>query len=111
MDILVLGAGAWGTALAVAAGARHRVTLGARNEAQAAEIAAQCENRHYLPGHRLPGGVTVASPATGDPATLAARHALVIVATPMAGLRDTLRALRGCQAPVAWLCKGFEAPV
>jgi len=111
MDILVLGAGAWGTALAISAGARHRVTLWARNAAQAAAIAREGENRHYLPGHPLPGGVSVASPANGDAATLAARHALVIVATPMAGLRETLLALRGCTAPVAWLCKGFEAPV
>jgi len=35
---------------------------------------------------------------------------LVIVATPMAALRSMLLALRGCTAPVAWLCKGFEAP-
>lgn len=34
---------------------------------------------------------------------------LVIVATPMAALRGMLLALRGCTAPVAWLCKGFEA--
>jgi len=36
MDILVLGAGAWGTALAISAGERHRVTLWARDAAQAA---------------------------------------------------------------------------
>ena len=35
----------------------------------------------------------------------------MIVATPMAGLRETLTALRDCPQPVAWLCKGFEAPV
>jgi glycerol-3-phosphate dehydrogenase (NAD(P)+) len=111
MDILVLGAGAWGTALAIGAGTRHRVTLWARNAAQAADIATHRENRHYLPGHGLPAGVTIASPVDGHPAALAARHALVIVATPMAGLRETLFALRNCAAPVAWLCKGFEAPV
>jgi len=35
---------------------------------------------------------------------------LVIVATPMAGLRDMLTLLSGQRIPVAWLCKGFEAP-
>ena len=109
--VAVIGAGAWGTALAIGAGARHRVTLWARSATQAAAMAADGENRHYLPGHRLPAGVTIASSADGDPATLAARHALVIVATPMAGLRETLLALRDCAAPVVWLCKGFEAPV
>ena len=34
---------------------------------------------------------------------------LVVVATPMAALRGMLGALHGCTAPVAWLCKGFEA--
>ena len=41
MDILVLGAGAWGTALAISAGARHRVTLRARDGAQAASLNVQ----------------------------------------------------------------------
>ena len=84
MDILVIGAGAWGTALAVSAGARHRVTLWARDPAQAADIASRRENLHYLPGCRLPDGVVVASPAGGWIAALARGHALVIVATPMA---------------------------
>jgi glycerol-3-phosphate dehydrogenase (NAD(P)+) len=36
---------------------------------------------------------------------------LVIVATPMAGLRDMLSRLRGHPGAVAWVCKGFETPV
>lgn len=111
MDILVLGAGAWGTALAISAGARHGVTLWARDAAQAEALGRDRENRHYLAGFRLPEGVAVAGPAQGTPASLAARHALVIVATPMAGLRGMLTELRDCGRPVAWLCKGFEAPV
>ena len=110
MDILVLGAGAWGTALAISAGTRHRVTLWARDAAQAAAIAQARENVHYLPGARLVEGVRVAGPQAGTPAALAGRHELVIVATPMAGLREMLTALRDCARPVAWLCKGFEAP-
>lgn len=110
MDILVLGAGAWGTALAIGAGGRHRVTLRARDPAQAEAIAKRRENLQYLPGQRLPDAVTVLGPAAGEPAQLAARHDLVIVATPMAGLRAMLAALRDCERPVAWLCKGFEAP-
>jgi glycerol-3-phosphate dehydrogenase (NAD(P)+) len=110
MDILVLGAGAWGTALAISAGTRHRVTLWARDAAQAAAIAQARENVHYLPGARLVEGIRVAGPQAGTAATLATHHELVIVATPMAGLRDMLTALRECARPVAWLCKGFEAP-
>lgn len=110
MDILVLGAGAWGTALAISAGTRHRVTLWARDAAQAAALAQHRENRPYLAGFRLPEGVRVADPAAAGIAALAAGHELVIVATPMAGLRSMLVALRDCARPVAWLCKGFEAP-
>ncbi len=110
MDILVLGAGAWGTALAISAGARHRVTLWARDPAQAAAIATRGENLHYLPGCRLPAGVAVVSHEAGAVADLARRHELAIIATPMAGLREMLTALRDCARPVAWLCKGFEAP-
>lgn len=110
MDILVLGAGAWGTALAIGAGTRHRVTLRARDAAVARAIAQRRENAQYLPGFALPAGVTVAGPDAGEPAALARTHDLAIIATPMAGLRGMLAALRDCGRPVAWLCKGFEAP-
>ena len=108
MDILVLGAGAWGTALAISAGARHRVTLWARDPAQARAIAAGGENTKYLPGFALPSSVALSADA---PLPLAARHELVIVATPMAALREMLTTLRDTRQPVAWLCKGFEKPV
>lgn len=104
---LVLGAGAWGTALAIGA-ARHgaaRVTLWARDAAQAREIADARENRRYLGGQRLPDALQVAA---GDVLALAAQADLIVIATPMAALREWLGALRGVKAPVAWLCKGFE---
>jgi glycerol-3-phosphate dehydrogenase (NAD(P)+) len=73
---------------------------------QAAAIAAEGENRKYLPGLRLPAGVRVESGP--DLEALARRHELVIVASPMAGLRELLTRLADCGRPVAWLCKGFE---
>lgn len=110
MDILVLGAGAWGTALAISAGARHRVSLWARDAAQGAAIAAARENSKYLPGQPLPAGVHLADVSVAGLPALAQRHDLVIIATPMAGLRGMLAALHAVQRPVAWLCKGFETP-
>jgi glycerol-3-phosphate dehydrogenase (NAD(P)+) len=109
MKIIVFGAGAWGTALAAAAASRHEVTLWARDGAQAQGLAAARENRRYLPGVALPAQLLIRS----DPgvAALAARNDLAIVATPMAGLRGLLEQLRAHAGPVAWLCKGFEAPV
>lgn len=110
MKIIVLGAGAWGTALAISAAqhpAGHAVTLWARDGNQAAAMRAARQNARYLPGIPFPPALAVAD---GDPAVvLAAGADLVIVATPMAALREILQALRGCPAPVAWLCKGFEA--
>ena len=110
MKIVVIGAGAWGTAMAISAAAHpagHTVTLWARNAQQVADMQAQRSNARYLQGIALPPALALAG---GDVAALAAAADLVIVATPMAALRAMLLQLRGCQAPVAWLCKGFEAP-
>ena len=109
MKIIVLGAGAWGTAVAMSAAqhpAGHAVTLWARDAAQAAQMQTQRHNARYLPGITLPPSLTLAH---GGFAALWTGADLVIVATPMAALRGMLQALQGCVAPVAWLCKGFEA--
>ena len=109
MKIIVLGAGAWGTAVAMSAAqhpAGHAVTLWARDAAQATQMQTQRHNARYLPGITLPPSLTLAH---GDFAALWTGADLVIVATPMAALRGMLQALHGCAAPVAWLCKGFEA--
>jgi glycerol-3-phosphate dehydrogenase (NAD(P)+) len=111
LRILVLGAGAWGTALAASAAARHTVSLWSRDALQAAAINASRENARYLPGIALPAALAVRSEPLAALPALAAAHDLIIIATPMAGLRGLLVALQGCTAPVAWLCKGFEAPV
>jgi glycerol-3-phosphate dehydrogenase (NAD(P)+) len=110
LNILVLGAGAWGTALAASAAPRHAVSLWARDARQAAVIAATRENARYLPGIALPASLAVCSEPMAALPALATAHDLIIIATPMAGLRGLLVALQGCTAPVAWLCKGFEEP-
>lgn len=109
MKIVVFGAGAWGTALAVSAAARHQVTLWARDATQAAAIARDRENRRYLPGIALPASIPVRTGSVDTIAPIAREHDLAIIATPMAGLREMLTALRLHSGPVAWLCKGFES--
>lgn len=105
MRICVLGAGAWGTALAVNAADRHAVTLWARDDAQLAAMGSTRQNIRYLPSVLLPASLGLA----GGTVQAAARDAdLVIVATPMAALREQLGALAGVTVPVAWLCKGVE---
>lgn len=106
MDILVAGAGAWGTALAVsAARAGRRVTLWARDAGQVAAMAAARENTRYLPGQTLPPALDLVS---GELGSAARGRDLIVIATPMAALRPTLHGLAGQSAAVAWLCKGFE---
>jgi glycerol-3-phosphate dehydrogenase (NAD(P)+) len=106
MRIAVLGAGAWGTAIAAVASARHEVLLWARDPAQAAQMVRERVNSRYLPGVGLAQPLAI----TGElPAALAhAAAGLAIVATPMAALRETLLGLPQAQ-PVLWLSKGFEA--
>jgi glycerol-3-phosphate dehydrogenase (NAD(P)+) len=111
MKILLLGAGAWGTALAVSAARRHQVALWARNPAHASALRAAGENMRYLPGIPLTEALRVVDGAPAEVPLLCSGQDLVVIATPMAGLRELLGALRDCQAPVAWLCKGFEVPL
>jgi len=113
MKIVVLGAGAWGTALAVNAAnnlaCQHAVTLWARDLRQADAMQAQRENVRYLPGIALPPSVTVNSDPVAQIGKLVEGFDLLVIATPMAGLRELLTRLTACRAPVVWLCKGFEA--
>ena len=115
MKIVVIGAGAWGTALAVSVAghrrANHDVTLWARDAAQAAALQAVRENRRYLPKVALPASLQVLGPLQVQVGALAADAELVVLATPMAGLRGLLLQLADCRVPLAWLCKGFEPGV
>ena len=102
--LAVLGAGAWGTAFSIALGGRHRVTLWARDAAQARALGTDRRNSRYLPEIALPEAVLVE--ADLDRALSGAE--LLVVATPVAGLRDLLAKLKGGKVPLVWLCKGFE---
>ncbi len=108
MKIALLGAGAWGTAMAVAAAQRHEVLLWARDPAQAAAIAAARCNERYLPEVPLPPSVRVTAEHAAALAFGAGRDALTVLATPMAGLREQLQALPDRRS-VLWLSKGLDA--
>lgn len=114
MNITVIGAGAWGTALAISLAAQHRVTLWARDAAQVAEMRDTRCNQRYLPHLRLPETMRLESDFD------AALHdaELLIVAVPASAFRPLLQSVvkvvakSGPRAPapgVVWLCKGFEA--
>ena len=107
MKITLLGAGAWGTALSIAFAGKHDLTLWSREEDVAADLVATRENHRFFPGYKLPESVAVAT----DFDAAVGRAELLIVATPIAGLRPTVERLKaiGCTLPVLWVCKGFEA--
>lgn len=115
MKIAFVGAGAWGTALAAAAAPRHQVTLWARDPAHVQAMQQARENTRYLPGIALPPGLQLrcadwSADSQADSAAFAASSELIVLATPIAGLRHWLALLSGAACPVVWLCKGFEAP-
>lgn len=107
MNISILGAGAWGTALALALADRHAVMLWARDARALAAMQAARENSRYLPGFRFPDAL-ILTPDLAQ-ATAHARDGLLIIGTSVAGLRPLLRSLKDVQpANLVWLCKGFE---
>lgn len=107
MKITVIGAGAWGTALAISLSANHRVTLWARDAAQIKAMRAARCNQRYLPDIVLPDNLDL----NADLSAALDDVELVIIAVPTAALRATLQQLAQSRRRfgVLWLCKGFEA--
>ena len=106
MKIAVLGAGAWGTGMALQLAQRHTVLLWSR-EADVAQAMQQTRyNQRYLPDLHLPENIQVYA-GTAKTADVAACD-LVMVTCPVVGLREQLALLHDLQKPLVWLCKGFE---
>lgn len=129
--VAVLGAGAWGTALAIVASRRGPTLLWARQAAQAEQLSALRQNTRHLPDIDLPSPllftssldealafVVPAEPSSPTP------PGLLILGVPLAGLRDLCAALalklsRAAQIEqgyspqmplgIVWTCKGLEA--
>ncbi len=103
----VLGAGSWGTALAVHLGRRGPVALWARAADEPERIAEHGENRRYLPGVPLSPGVSV----TGEVARALDGAGVVVLAVPTQFVRGFLEAHRAAgswQPPIAIAAKGIE---
>jgi len=104
--IAVVGAGAWGTALAnVIARAGRTVTLFARDAASASAIAARRESPH-LPGVRVDERIAIAAPTEHRPDS-----EVILIVVPAQALRDAASGLAGTIAPgtpVVTCAKGIE---
>lgn len=107
MRIAVLGAGAWGSALAISLSDRHSICLWTKDPDHAFEMNAQRINQRFFPGYPLPRTLEITSKLSEalDCADL------TIIVVPVAGLRETLRAIAANNAsmPIVWGCKGFES--
>lgn len=107
MNITILGAGAWGTALSISLSARHRVTLWTNEADQAEEMSASRRNQRFLPDMALPPQLQFSA----DLEAVLPDTELVLVAVPTSALRTILTQVAQRPAPVqiVWVCKGFEA--
>ena len=109
MNITILGAGAWGTALAMSLADRHAVMLWGRDAAAMRDMQQQRENAVYLPGFRLPDSLSLSADFSAALAHVGT-DGLLLVATSLAGLRPLAMQLKSYAIPnIVWLCKGFEA--
>lgn len=106
MKLAVLGAGAWGTALAVQWAAQHEVSLWGRDLALMRDSEARGENQRYLPGIPFPDQLQLT-----DALHVALEGAdVVILAVPTAATRATIALLSQFHfdRPLLWVSKGFE---
>ncbi|HYM48462.1 MAG TPA: 2-dehydropantoate 2-reductase N-terminal domain-containing protein, partial [Burkholderiaceae bacterium] len=110
MNIAVLGAGAWGTAIAAALSARHSVVLYARDAQQCARLARDRVNSRYLPGLTLPPTLQFTDDLNQAVLHGSSHDGLTLVAVPTDALRSIARSVgeTAPAAPFVWLCKGFE---
>ena len=103
-----MGAGSWGTALAVQfARAGHQVTLWGRNAAELRKLDEQRCNARYLPGIAFPEKLH----PDPDLHAVIRKHQDLLICVPSNGFREILLAIRPHLQPgarIAWATKGFE---
>lgn len=105
----VIGAGAWGTALAIHLAKLHpQVQLWARNTEALLKIIADKENKRYLPGSPLPDNIIPSK----DLATLVSSCTHLLVAVPSTTMRDMMQRINSHASDklrgIIWACKGLE---
>jgi len=113
MKVIFLGAGAWGTAMAMHAAKNplcSGVTLWSRSPELAEQIQTSRSNERYLKGIKLPDSLKVTA-SWSDAFQDAQQDTLVVLATPVAGLKEMVsNLLKTNDVPRnwVWLCKGLE---
>ena len=103
MKIAILGAGAWGTALAIALSSRYDISLWEHDAAHFAHLRAH-RTSCFLPEFSLPDRIELHSSVSDA----LAQAGLALIAVPTQGLRQTLRKMKSSRVPTVLACKGFE---
>lgn len=109
MHIGVLGAGAWGTALAAHIAQQYPVTLWTRNQDVVDAINTKHENTIYLPGYQLPTQLNASSDFVNT--LTRTSTGITIIATPLSGLAALCKLMiQAGTVPqqLVWVCKGIE---
>ena len=107
MNITILGTGAWGTALGIHFALHgHRIQMWSHNREHAQTMQTSRSNDRYLAGFTLPDNLSVHA----DMSEALRDSELVLVVTPVVGLRSSVEQLKehgaGC-LPILTACKGF----
>ena len=106
MKIAVLGAGAWGSSLAITFAKKHTVTLWGRDSSHIADLSTARTNARYLPTIAFPAHLAVEA----DLAIALASADLALIATSTSGLAATTALIHEHTSamPILWACKGFD---
>jgi glycerol-3-phosphate dehydrogenase (NAD(P)+) len=104
-NVVIIGGGAWGTAMAINLSRKSNIVLVVRSAAEAEKIQRSRENVRYLPGMQMPAGIRV----TADLNEALLQAQIVIVATPVSGFESVVTAVAEIRRdlPVIWGCKGI----
>ncbi len=111
MNITILGAGAWGTAIALQAARvpQAQVSLAAHRAEHAQALQSSRLNTLYLPEVSIPKSINISAISTILNTVYDNSPRLIIIATPLSGLREQLHLLNTTKnSPVLLLCKGIE---
>jgi glycerol-3-phosphate dehydrogenase (NAD(P)+) len=108
VKVAVIGGGAWGTALAIAACKNEQVLLWFRDFKQAQQAQLIRKNSPYLPSVSFSDTIEIDATPLEQLSARLQEFDLILVASPMAGLRAHLIQFAHLSAPIVWVCKGFE---
>lgn len=109
MNISILGAGAWGLAMAIALSQRHQVCLWGRDSLLIENAKKTRRSQVALPGFSIPESIQLTSVFEEAIKNVQTEDSLLLIATPVAGLREVTNRVNAFTiSNLVWLCKGFE---